>query len=279
MEKYELVPEQLLYEGTVTEENFFHPQQISARDLATTHLPEYIDRVMNLALSKKEIREMGYPLSRELVDRELYITMGTYECIPYAREYGIAINVAGGTHHAFADKGQGFCVFNDMAVAANLLLREHPEQRILILDLDVHQGNGTARLMEKENRVYTISVHGAHNFPMHKEKSDWDLPLEDHTGDRQYLKVLERVLQELPERFSPDFVFYISGADILESDKLGRLAMTVDGARKRDEMVLNYFRNKGIPLVASTGGGYSRQLAHIVETHANTFRIAAGLVE
>lgn len=279
MEKYELVPEQLLYEGTVTEENFFTPTPVSREDLELTHSKDYVDRVLRKDLTKKEIRNIGYPMSQQLVDRERVITGGTYECVEYARKYGIAMNVSGGTHHAFYDRGGGFCIFNDVAVTANLLLRENPGLRILILDLDVHQGDGTASLMQHEPRVFTLSVHGAKNYPVRKEMSDWDIALEDQTADEEYLQVIENTLRDLPKHFTPDFVLYICGADVLESDRLGRLSLSVAGVRQRDRMVLNHFYDQNIPLIGTLGGGYSHRLAELVETHANTFRIAAGLTD
>lgn len=279
MEKYELIPEQLIYEGTVTEKNFFLPMMISREALEITHTPEYVDRVLRKELTKKEIRDIGYPMSLRLVDRERVITSGTLECVEYAKKYGISMNVSGGTHHAFAARGGGFCIFNDVAVTANVLLNENPDQRILILDLDVHQGDGTASLMKDESRVFTLSVHGGKNYPMRKEVSDWDIPLDDHTRDVEYLKVIKDMLDELPHHFSPDIVLYICGADVLESDRLGRLSLTVEGVRKRDEMVLSHFYDQNIPLVGTLGGGYSHRLPDLIETHANTFRIAAHLVE
>jgi len=279
MEKYELIPEQLLYEGTATEDNFFAPMMISREALEITHTPEYVDRVLNKDLTKKEIRDIGYPMSQRLVDRERIITGGTLECVEYARKYGISMNVSGGTHHAFAESGGGFCIFNDVAVTANVLLKENPDQKILILDLDVHQGDGTASLMKDESRVFTLSVHGGKNYPMRKEVSDWDIPLEDHTRDDEYLAVIENVLEELPHHIIPDIVLYICGADVLESDRLGRLSLTVEGVRKRDEMVLSHFYDQNIPLVGTLGGGYSHRLPDLIEAHANTFRIAAHFVE
>src|SRR5690625_5200664 len=240
MEKYELIPEQLLYEGTATEDNFFAPMMISREALEITHTPEYVDRVLRKELTKKEIRNIGYPMSQRLVDRERVITSGTLECVEYAKKHGVSMNVSGGTHHAFAERGGVFCIFNDVAVTANVLLKENPDQRILILDLDVHQGDGTASLMKDEFRVFTLSVHGGKNYPMRKEVSDWDIPLDDHTRDGEYLTVIKNILKELPHHFSPDIVLYICGADVLESDRLGRLSLTVEGVWKRDEMVLSH---------------------------------------
>lgn len=279
MEKYELIPEQLLYEGTIQEDQLFQPVEMTRDDLLMTHSGKYIDKVFDLKLTAKEIRRIGFPMSPELVQRERHIVQGTWECVNWARKYGISMNVAGGTHHAYADRGEGFCIFNDVAVASNLLLRAEPDRKILIVDLDVHQGNGTARLMEKENRVFTLSVHGRRNYPAYKEVSDWDVELEDGTGDQEYLRVLEEVLDGLEERVKPDIIFYISGVDVLESDKLGRLGLTREGCYRRDERMIKYAWDRSIPLIIAMGGGYSHRLPDIVEAHANTFRIAAGLLD
>ncbi len=279
MEKYELIPEQLLYEGTITEDQLFQPLEMSREDLLTTHTAEYIDKVFNQKLTAREIRRIGFPMSTDLVKRERHIIQGTMECVNWAREYGISMNVAGGTHHAYADRGEGFCIFNDVVVASNLLLREEPDRKILIIDLDVHQGNGTARLMQEETRVFTLSMHGRRNYPMHKEVSDWDVELEDGTGDLEYLKVLQEVLDGLEEKISPEIIFYISGVDVLASDKLGRLGLTREGCYRRDQMVIKYARDRSIPLIITMGGGYSHRLADVVEAHANTFRIAADMLD
>ncbi|MBY5956552.1 histone deacetylase [Membranicola marinus] len=275
MEKYELIPEQLVYEGTITPDQLFEPGEMSYKDLLTTHTSEYVDKVLNQKLTAKEIRKIGFPMSTELVEREVHIVQGTWECVGWAREYGIAMNVAGGTHHAYADKGEGFCIFNDVALASNLLLQKEPNSKILIIDLDVHQGNGTAKLLEKEDRVFTLSIHGERNYPMHKETSDWDVELEDGTQDTAYLEELQKVLDHLKHRIDPDLIFYISGVDVLDSDKLGRLSLTRRGCYRRDEMVINYAYDRQIPIVIAMGGGYSHRLPDIVEAHANTFRIAA----
>lgn len=279
MEKYELIPEQLLYEGTITPDQLFEPGKMSRNDLLTTHSAEYIDKVFHQELTAKEVRKIGFPMSAALVDREIHIVQGTWECVHWARKYGIAMNVAGGTHHAYADRGEGFCIFNDVALASNLLLREEPWKRVLIIDLDVHQGNGTAKLMEEEEHVFTLSVHGSRNYPMHKEISDWDVELDDGTGDEEYLRVLDKVLVELDRKVTPDLIFFISGVDVLVTDKLGRLGLTRAGCYRRDEMVIRYARERSIPLVIAMGGGYSHRLPDIVEAHANTFRIAAGILD
>ena len=184
------------------------------------------------------------------------------------------MNVAGGTHHAFSYKGEGFCLLNDIAIAANYLLDRKLAQRILIVDLDVHQGNGTAQIFRNDARVFTFSLHGARNYPTRKEPSDLDIGLPDKTTDEYYLRVLQQVLPRLLDTFQPEFLFYLSGVDVLSTDKLGRLSLTLDGCRRRDLFVLESCRRNNIPVAVSMGGGYSERIAHIVEAHANTFRVA-----
>lgn len=274
MIKYELLPEQLLYEGTVSEANFFHPEPAAEEVITRTHEPGYWNRLKNLELSEKEIRAIGFPLSEILVRRGTHISNGTVQCALYAQQYGVAMNVAGGTHHAFSYKGEGFCLLNDIAIAANYLLDRKLAQRILIVDLDVHQGNGTAQIFRNEARVFTFSLHGARNYPTRKEPSDLDIGLPDKTTDEYYLRVLQQVLPRLLDTFQPEFLFYLSGVDVLSTDKLGRLSLTLDGCRRRDLFVLESCRRNGIPVAVSMGGGYSERIAHIVEAHANTFRVA-----
>jgi acetoin utilization deacetylase AcuC-like enzyme len=184
------------------------------------------------------------------------------------------MNVAGGTHHAFADRGEGFCLLNDFAVASNYLLTRNFARQILIIDLDVHQGNGTAKIFEKNPAVFTFSMHGKHNYPFHKEKSDMDIPLEDNTDDKVYLRILNRVLPQLLDKLQPDFAFYLSGVDVLASDKFGKLKLTLDGCRHRDEFVFRSLKERKIPCVTAMGGGYSEDIKVIVEAHCNTFRLA-----
>ena len=274
MIKYELIPEQLIYEGTITEDQFFHPKQLSEENILLTHDLEYWQKLQTLSLSVKEVRKIGFPLTKNLVDRGRYIAQGTIDCAMFAIQYGCAMNVAGGTHHSFAGHGEGFCVYNDFAIAANFLLKEKIVQKILIVDLDVHQGNGTAKLFENEPRVFTFSMHGAKNYPGRKEKSDLDIGLADKTVDEPYLKILEETLPRLIENVEPDIIFYLSGVDILESDKLGRLSMTLDGCKQRDQFVFDICKKNNIPVAVSMGGGYSERIAVIVEAHANTFRCA-----
>lgn len=274
MEKYELLPEQLLYEGTVTDDNFFHPEPVPEETILLTHDKSYWEKLKKLELTRKEIRRIGFPLSENLVRRGTHIANGTIDCARYAQEYGVALNVAGGTHHSFADRGEGFCLLNDIAIAANTLLKEGKVQKILVVDLDVHQGNGTASLFAEEPRVFTFSMHGAKNYPLKKERSDLDIGLPDGIEDGPYLKILRDTLPRLIDEVEPDLIFYLSGVDILYSDKLGRLKLSLAGCKERDRFVLQMCRKNGIPVAVSMGGGYSRQLAQIVEAHANTFRTA-----
>lgn len=274
MEKYNLLPEQLLYEGTISQDNFFEPSRLSETQVLRTHDAEYWRKLKEQDLTRKEERKTGFPLSQQLVQREITIMNGTLQAALYALEYGVAMNIAGGTHHAFTDRGEGFCLLNDIAIAANHLLDEGLAQQVLVVDLDVHQGNGTAQIFRNEPKVFTFSMHGASNYPMHKEESDLDVPLEDGTDDKTYLALLDRHLNELLDKVQPDFIFFQSGVDVLKTDKLGRLGMSIEGCKARDQQVFEAGKRHNIPIVASMGGGYSERIAHIVEAHANTYRLA-----
>jgi acetoin utilization deacetylase AcuC-like enzyme len=274
MEKYTLLPEQLLYEGTVTEENFFAPPPLEEGYITSTHTPHYWRRLSTLQLTPFEVRRTGFPLSEGLVQREIVIANGTVLAARYALEHGVAMNIAGGTHHAFTDHGEGFCLLNDIAIGANYLLEKELVRKVLVVDLDVHQGNGTAEIFRDEPRVFTFSMHGAKNYPLHKEPSDLDIPLPDGTDDQTYLGILRETLPRLLDAQQPGFVFFQSGVDVLASDKLGRLAMTIGGCRERDRVVLGLCRQHKLPVVVSMGGGYSERVADIVEAHANTYRLA-----
>lgn len=277
MEKYELLPEQLLYEGTITEDAFFHPKPIEEKWILRTHTPEYWQSLAELSISAKAARKIGFPMRSELIQRSKVIAQGTIDCALYAQQYGVALNVAGGTHHAYADRGEGFCLLNDIAIASNYLLDEGLAQQILVIDLDVHQGNGTAKLFEDNPQVFTFSMHGAANYPLHKEQSNLDIGLPDWTDDEPYLRILRNVLPQLFDEVQPDFVFFLSGVDVLYSDKLGRLGLSLRGCKKRDELVFQHCQHYGVPVAVSMGGGYSEQLAHIIEAHANTYRTAQDL--
>ena len=277
MAKYELLPQQLLWEGTAHPADFYAPEPVDLVDLLRVHDREYYDRIRTGALSEREIRDIGFPLTPELLERELRITRGTIWCARQSRTAGIALNVAGGTHHSFRNRGEGFCVFNDIAVAAATLLATGEIGRALVVDLDVHQGNGTAAIFSDEPRVFTLSYHGARNYPLRKERSDLDVGWPDGTSDDAYLGRLREELPAVVDAFGPDQVFYLSGVDVLAEDKLGRLALSLEGCRTRDQIVLQLCRDRGLPVCVSMGGGYPTRLATLIEAHANTFREARRL--
>jgi acetoin utilization deacetylase AcuC-like enzyme len=279
MLKYELIPEQLLYEGCITSDNIFKPDFCNEDIVLLTHTEAYLKKLQDQTLTASEQRKIGFPQSIELTKRELMITQGTINCSLYALQFGAALNVAGGTHHAFADRGEGFCLLNDMAIASNYLLRKGLATKILIIDLDVHQGNGTAKLFEKNNKVFTFSMHGAHNYPFHKENSDLDIPLTDGIEDASYLQLLKDNLLPILQQEKPDFAFYLSGVDILETDKFGKLKISLAGCKERDAFVLHTLKKQNIPVTIAMGGGYSADIKIIVEAHCNTFRLARSIFE
>lgn len=295
MVKYELLPQYLLEQGICTAANFFEPEKVSEVDILKVHTADYYRRLLKLEIGKKEIRKMGFPLRTELVERGHYIIGGTIKGCEYAMQHGVALNIAGGTHHAYANHGEAFCLLNDQAVAAMWLLdgtrgttiphqvrndilsrAQHDKsiRKILIVDLDVHQGNGTASIFENEDRVFTFSMHGAKNYPFKKEQSDLDIGLDDGTKDDEYLEVLYNTLPKLIKKVRPDFIFYLSGVDILATDKLGRLSCTIKGCAARDRFVLQTCKDHNIPVQISMGGGYSPDIDIIIEAHANTYKMA-----
>ncbi len=277
MVKYELIPLQLRHEGIASEENFFYPDILQQEWVELTHEPEYVHRMKALELSEREMRKIGFPLSRQLVEREFRICQGTLQCAEWALQHGIALNVAGGTHHAYADHGEGFCLLNDFAIAANVLLNRKRVDQVLIIDLDVHQGNGTAALFQNRPEVFTFSMHGRDNYPLHKEKSDLDIELRQFATDTEYLALLTDHLPELLDLVKPDLVFYLSGVDVLETDKLGKLSLSKRGCAQRDEFVFRELYRRNIPVAVAMGGGYSPRIADIVEAHVQTFRAAQNI--
>lgn len=274
MEKYELLPDQLIYEGTLTKENFFEPEPLDLHWILQIHEKAYVDKLTDLTLSRSEIRKTGFPLSKELVEREIQIMGGSVEASLHALEFGVAMNIAGGTHHAFTNRGEGFCLLNDIAISANYLIETGKVQQVLVVDLDVHQGNGTAQIFQDAPRVFTFSMHGASNYPLQKEKSDLDIPLQDGIEDNEYLTLLEENLIPLVDRIKPDFIIFQSGVDVLRSDKLGRLGLTLQGCKERDRMVLELAFDRKLPIMCCMGGGYSEKISTIIEAHANTYRLA-----
>ena len=274
MDKYHLLPEQLLYEGVAQDENFFEPEKLDDSDILLTHTESYLNKLNQLNLSRKEVREIGFPVTDALIERGKIIAGGTYQCALHALSDGAALNIAGGTHHSFAHRGEGFCVFNDFAIAANLLLERKLVKRIVIVDLDVHQGNGTASIFSNNEKVFTFSMHGAKNYPLRKEQSDLDISLPDGITGKPYLAKLQKYLPNIIDQQKPDIVFYLSGVDVLETDKLGRMALTKSECRERDDFVFSLLKEKSLPVAVSMGGGYSVRIADIVDAHANTFRSA-----
>ena len=274
MEKYDLIPKKLIAEKTFSKDNFFEPGILNTEDVLLTHSNDYYNKLVSQSLSKKEIRLIGFPLSKLLIEREKKITQGTIECVSFSIKNGISMNIAGGTHHAFADKGEGFCMLNDQAIAANYLLHNDLAKKILIIDLDVHQGNGTASIFKNDMNVFTLSFHGKKNYPFKKEKSDLDIEFDDGTEDVEYLTKLEDIIPNIIKILNPDFIFYLSGVDILKTDKLGRLSLSIEGCKKRDSIILNLCKTFNIPLQISMGGGYSKNIEDIVNAHCNTFRLA-----
>ncbi len=274
MIKYELLPKQLMHEGTCIEDNFFTPDIPDPMLILEVHTQEYYENLLELSLDPKAARKIGFPLSKALVDREVIIADGTIKASDYALKHGIAMNIAGGTHHAYTNRGEAFCLLNDQAIGARYLLQKELVSNILIVDLDVHQGNGTAEIFEDDNAVFTFSMHGANNYPFKKEKSDLDIELPNQTSDQEYLKILKNILPKLIEDRQPDFIYYLCGVDILSTDKLGTLGCTITGCKERDRFVLQSCKDLDIPIMCSMGGGYSPDIKTIVEAHANTFRLA-----
>lgn len=279
MLKYELIPGQLIHEGSIRPDQLFAPSLCEDVIILQTHTPEYLNKLNQLQLSAREQRVIGFPQTAELIQREKIITQGTIDCCSHALKNGVALNVAGGTHHAFADHGEGFCLLNDMAVAANYLLSTKQAQQILIVDLDVHQGNGTAKLFSNESRIFTFSMHGAHNYPFRKEISDCDVALADGTDTETYLSLLKIHLSNILDQVQPDFVFYLSGVDILNTDRFGKLAVTMDGCWMRDRFVFSSLKARQLPCVVAMGGGYSADVKIITEAHCQTFRQAADVYD
>ena len=274
MAKYELLPEQLLHEGTCTEAHFFEPEIPNDKFILAVHDPEYYYDLVNITLDQRAARKIGFPLSETLVEREIIIADGSMKAAVYALKHGIAMNIAGGTHHAYTNRGEAFCLLNDQAIATRYLQSEYGIKNVLIVDLDVHQGNGTAEIFKNDPSVFTFSMHGKTNYPFKKEISDLDIALDDQTNDATYLHILKEELPKLIASQQPDFIFYLCGVDVIASDKLGKLGLSISGCKERDRFVLQTAKINQIPIMCSMGGGYSPELKTIIEAHANTFRLA-----
>lgn len=269
--KFELVRDKLLSEGTLTRNDLAEPQPAPVQDVLLVHTDDYITRLRAGALTAREIRRLGLPWTKGLVRRSFLAAGGTIAAARRALQHGVGSNLAGGTHHSFPERGEGFCVLNDVAIAIHVLRRDGLAQRFGIVDLDVHQGNGTAAIFENDEDVFTFSMHGAKNYPLFKIRSSLDVELNDGTKDEEYLKTLA---ENLPRVFNhkPDVIFYLGGADPYEHDKLGRLSLTIEGLRLRDEFVLTETKERGIPIVTTMSGGYAKDINDTVEIHCNTIR-------
>lgn len=278
MLKYDLIPEQLIYEGIISKVNLFDPGLIDEQWIVLIHKDEYWNKLKNGNLSRLEERRIGFVYSQNLVHREAVIMNGTIQSAVYALQYGVSFNIAGGTHHAYADKGEGFCLLNDNAIAANYLLQNNLVQKVLIVDLDVHQGNGTARIFQHQSNVFTFSMHCISNIYSNKEYSDLDIELAANTQDEEYLTQLDMHLNQVLEDFVPDFVFYQSGVDVLATDKLGKLSLTIGGCMERDKIVFEKCKKYNIPVAVNMGGGYSERISDIVDAHCNTFKAAISIL-
>ena len=274
MSKYRLLRERLVAEGVLGAQELQESDVIDRPSLLLAHTPEYLDAVFSGTLSESEQRRLGFSWSEALVARSRASVFGTVAAARAALRDGVAGNLAGGTHHAHADRGTGFCVFNDIAIAARTLQREGLIDRALVVDLDVHQGDGTAAIFAGDESVFTFSMHGAKNFPFRKQRSSLDVELADGCGDSEYIATLEGHLQAVLDRARPDVLFFQAGVDPLEHDLLGRLKLTRTGLRLRDRIVASASRDRGIPLVLTLGGGYARPIALSVDAHLGTWREA-----
>src|SRR5699024_5645849 len=271
MIKYELLHDKLLYTGIAAQNDFYTPKSLDTSLLNSVHSKSYWERLLALDLNEDEIRRSGFPLSKQLLSRELHIAQGTLRSALTALETGIGFNVAGGTHHAGSNWAEGFCLLNDQAIAARYLLNQHSINKILIIDLDVHQGNGTAEIFRRDKRIFTFSMHGANNFTFRKKESDLDVGLPDDTECSSYLYILKQHINYLMPTVQPDFVFYQAGADVLHSDKMGRLNLSQMDCKERDRMVFEACKALNIPVQVSMGGGYSEDIKKTVSVHCQTF--------
>jgi acetoin utilization deacetylase AcuC-like enzyme len=269
--KFELVKDVLLKERTLTPEEIVEPEPASIEEVSLVHTTDYISRLIAGTLNRQEIRKLGLPWSKSLVRRSFLATSGTINAAKSALKNGVSSNLAGGTHHAFPDRGEGFCVLNDVGVAIRVLQREKLAEKFLIVDCDVHQGNGTAFIFQNDPSVFTFSMHGAKNYPLFKEKSNLDLELADGTSDLEFIETLNEALPRIIMH-QPDIIFYLGGADPFENDKLGRLKLSFEGLRQRDETVLEFAKSKNVPIVTVMSGGYAADINDTVEIHCNTIR-------
>ncbi|MFP2928082.1 histone deacetylase [Pyxidicoccus sp. 3LG] len=274
MEKYRLVREALVERGVLPDCWLSESTPCSREDLERVHTPRYLDALFHGTLTDAELRRLGFPWSPGLLARSRAAVNGTLQAAHAALQDGIAGNLAGGTHHGFPDHGEGFCVFNDIAVAIRVLQDGHQVRRAVVVDLDVHQGNGTAAIFAGDDSVFTFSMHGEHNFPFRKQPSHRDVGLPDGTGDDAYLDALALHLPEVLESARADLLFFQAGVDPLAEDALGRLSLTLAGLRERDRVVLEAARHSGLPAVLTLGGGYAKPLSATIDAHVGTYEVA-----
>jgi acetoin utilization deacetylase AcuC-like enzyme len=272
--KYAMLRDAVIENGLVSPSNLHEPERAAMDALLLVHTERYVNALVAGELSETDQRRIGLPWSPTLVERSFRAVGGTCEAAAASLDCGVTMNLAGGTHHAFPDHGEGFCVFNDVAVAIRLLQRDGRIRRAAVIDLDVHQGNGTHAIFAGDESVYTFSMHGARNYPSHKVAGSLDIELADHTGDDDYLSALSEALPRVLAAASPDLVIYLAGADTHEGDRLGRLCLTFDGLARRDALVLDACREVGLPVAITIAGGYGRDIADTVKAHLNTVRIA-----
>jgi acetoin utilization deacetylase AcuC-like enzyme len=268
--KYALLRKRLLDSGVVKTENFHIPHAATREEITRVHEPQYFRRLQEGELTPKEIRPVGLPWSQEFVARARRSAGATIEACRHAMADGVAVNLGGGTHHAFADRGQGYCLLNDAAIASRALQADDMAGKILIIDCDVHQGNGTAVIFKDDPSVFTFSIHGKKNFPYVKEKSDLDIALDDETGDSAYLDALEKGLEQSLTRSHAEIAIYLAGADPYKDDRFGRLALSKKGLAERDRMVFNRCHDAGLPIAVTMAGGYARQVQDTVDIHYQT---------
>lgn len=278
MPKYSLLRERVVNEGIISPEDLIVPDAATDEQILRAHDADYLERVKTGSLTPKEIRRIGFPWTPQMVERSRRSSGATIAACRMALVEGLAVNLAGGTHHAFRDHGEGYCVFNDSAIASRAMQAEGRVQRIVILDCDVHQGNGTAAILKGDSTIFTFSIHGEKNFPYHKEQSDLDIELLDGTSDRIYLDMLEEGVQRALALSHADLAIYLAGADPFEGDRLGRLKLTKDGLRQRDELVLGLCKERGLPVAITMAGGYARNVEDIADIHVATVRVAAALL-
>ena len=274
MAKYAGLRERILAEGIIAPADLHEAPAASWDELRLVHDAAYVDAVATGTVARDIQRRIGFPWSPEMMERSRRSVGASIAAARVALDEGVAANLAGGTHHSFADRGEGFCVFNDIAVATRVLQQDHHSRRVAIIDLDVHQGNGTAAIFQDDPSVFTFSIHGDKNFPFKKEASDLDVALPDGTTDAAYLAALEHHLADVLNQHQPDFVFYLAGADPYEGDRLGRLKLTIDGLARRDEVIFSQCRARALPVAVSMGGGYASDINAIVTIHSNTIRAA-----